>query len=113
MPPQFFDAGQPVQHPLERLFNAGGWDILSAIEKGFRAQVDVKGKLAEWFLFRHLEALVTIGALTRLEWRDKDGVSDFLLTYNQRDIQVECKNIRSPAKPKPVTTTRPRRTSTA
>jgi hypothetical protein len=38
MPPQFFKSGKPVQHPLEKLFNASGWDILSAIEKGFRAQ---------------------------------------------------------------------------
>jgi hypothetical protein len=54
MPPQFFEAGQPVRHPLEVKFNASAWDILCAIERGFRAQVDVKGKLAEWFLFKVL-----------------------------------------------------------
>ena len=36
MPPQFTESGNIVQHPLEKLFNASGWDILSAIEKGFR-----------------------------------------------------------------------------
>ena len=41
MAAQFFEAGQPVQHPLELRFNANAWDILSAIEKGFRAQVDL------------------------------------------------------------------------
>src|SRR4051794_37624858 len=50
MSPQFFEAGHPVRHPPEEKFNASAWDILSAIERGFRAQVDVKGKLAEWFL---------------------------------------------------------------
>ena len=34
MPPQFFEAGQPVQHPLEKTFNASAWDILCAIERG-------------------------------------------------------------------------------
>ncbi len=50
MPPQFVESGRPVRHPLEVKFNAPAWDILSVIERGFRAQVDVKGKLAEWFL---------------------------------------------------------------
>ena len=54
MPPQFFENGQFVQHPLEQLFNASAWDMLTAIERGFRAQVDVKGKLAELFLYKHL-----------------------------------------------------------
>ncbi len=52
MPPQFYENGAFVKHPLEEKFKASGWDILSAIERGFRAQVDVKGKLAEYFLYR-------------------------------------------------------------
>ena len=110
MPPQFFDAGQPVQHPLERLFNASGWDILSAIEKGFRAQVDVKGKLAELFLHLQLESLRASSVISALNWRDKDGVPDFLLTYKSRDFQAECKNVRSPARQKPGITTNPSKT---
>src|SRR3954470_13645326 len=94
VPPQFFDAGQPAKHPLERLFNARGWDILSAIERGFRAQVDVKGKLAELFLYRRLEALRASGVISGLDWRDQDGIPDFLLTYRGKDFRVECKNIR-------------------
>lgn len=35
------------KHPLEELWNTSAWDILSAVQRGFRAQVDVKGKLAE------------------------------------------------------------------
>jgi len=37
MPPTFTEDGRTVQHPLELRFNASGWDILSAIERGFRA----------------------------------------------------------------------------
>jgi hypothetical protein len=95
MPPQFFESGSPVQHPLEGLFNASAWDILSAMARGFRAQVDVKGKLAELFLHRQLESLLQSGAITKLDWRDKDGVPDFLLHVKGTDLQMECKNVRS------------------
>lgn len=44
MPPQFYENGQVTQHPLEQLFNASAWDILSAIERGFRSQVDVSNR---------------------------------------------------------------------
>jgi hypothetical protein len=48
MPPQFFRSGKPVQHRLEKLFNASGWDILSAMQPvpPF-AQGDWKAKLEE------------------------------------------------------------------
>ncbi|HET6576584.1 MAG TPA: hypothetical protein VFG68_23500 [Fimbriiglobus sp.] len=95
MPPQFFDAGQPVHHPLEVKFNAGAWDILSAIEKGFRAQVDVKGKLAEWFLYRVLEIEREAGLFTTVEWSDVDGQPDFRLVGSGFDLRMECKNLRS------------------
>jgi hypothetical protein len=96
MPPQFVKSGKPVQHSLEKLFNASGWDILSAIEKGFRAQVDVKGKLAELCLFRQLDRLQKAGVISTLEWHDQDGVPDFSMAYNERIVRVECKNVRSP-----------------
>ena len=38
------------RHPLELELNADARDILSAVQSGFRALVDVKGKLAEYFL---------------------------------------------------------------
>ena len=38
MPPQFYESSQPVQHPLEQKFNATAWDILCAIERGFRVE---------------------------------------------------------------------------
>jgi hypothetical protein len=108
MPPQFFDASQLVQHPLERLFNATGWDILSAIERGFRTQVDVKGKLAEYFLFKQLETLLAAGVISLLEWHDKDGVPDFSMTYRGAMLRVECKNIRSPTRVVKPRTRKPR-----
>ncbi len=37
-----------MRHPLEEEFNASASDILSAIQQGFRAQVDVKGKLLSY-----------------------------------------------------------------
>lgn len=95
MPPQFYENGQVTQHPLEQLFNASAWDILSAIERGFRAQVDVKGKLAEWFLYKHLTELQRQGVIQRVEWRDQDGIPDFLIEVRDRALQMECKNVRS------------------
>src|SRR3954454_3956960 len=95
MPPQFFEAGQPVRHPLEVKFNAGAWDILCAIEKGFRAQVDVKGKLAEWFLFKVLEEMKAVGVFSGVTWTDEDGKPDFGLVGNGFKLKLECKNLRS------------------
>ena len=44
-------------HPLEVKLNAASDNILSAIEKGFRAIINAKGKLAEYFLNRELKEL--------------------------------------------------------
>jgi hypothetical protein len=95
MPPQFFEAGHPVQHPLEQKFNASAWDILCAIERGFRAQVDVKGNLAEWFLNKVLEDLKAAGVFTQVEWSDENGKPDFRLVGPGFDLNLECKNLRS------------------
>lgn len=95
MPPQLFDAGQPVQHPLEVKFNASAWDILCAIERGFCAQVDVKGKLAEWFLFKVLDEMRATGIFTAVAWSDEDGKPDIRLVSNTFELTLECKNIRS------------------
>jgi hypothetical protein len=88
------------KHPLEELWNTTAWDILSAIQRGFRAQVDVKGKLAEWFLFQRLEKMEQEGALENVDWTDKDGQPDFVVTRAGREIKIECKNVRSPGKAK-------------
>jgi len=84
-----------MRHPMEEEFNASAGDILSAIQRGFRAQVDVKGKLAEYFLNKELERLKAAGILDEVIWQDKDGEPDFLVTYRGRRIRVECKNVRS------------------
>ena len=82
-------------HPLETDFNASAWDILSAIHRGFRAQVDVKGKLAEYFLYQRLLEEERASHLGSIEWQDKDGVPDFLIGFREQIVRAECKNVRS------------------
>ncbi len=83
-------------HPLEKRLNAPVTDILEAIEHGFRAQVDVRGKLAELYLHRHLERLRTEGRIVSLQWHDADGQPDFEIVMPEgRNLRVECKNLRS------------------
>ena len=83
------------RHPLEDKFSASAWDILSAIDKGFRAQVDVKGKLAELYMDRQLAELKNSGEIDEYVWQDQDGRPDFDVSYKGHDIVLECKNIRS------------------
>lgn len=83
-------------HPLESELNADGEDILSAIERGFRAKIDAKGKLAEYFLHRELAVLQERRIIQGLRWSERDGEPDFTLIFRGRPIRVECKNIRSP-----------------
>lgn len=85
-----------VKHPLEEKLNATADDILSAIDKGFRATIDAKGKLAEYFLFQELAALQTAGSISDLVWFDEDGKPDFEFVFRSRCLRVECKNVRSP-----------------
>lgn len=89
-PRDFFQA-----HPMEAVFNASVDDILGAIEHGFRAQADVKGKLAEFFLFPILQELERQGVISDLEWLDKDGKPDFTFEYNGKTLRIECKNVRN------------------
>jgi hypothetical protein len=84
-----------LAHELEKLLNAPANDIMDAILNGFRAQVDVKGKLAELYLFRYLKSLADKGIIGDLEWRDRDGVPDFAFIYNGKNYQMECKNVRN------------------
>lgn len=84
-----------IGHPLERSLNAPAADILDAIASGFRAQVDVKGKLAELYLYRLLLRMEQRGVITALEWTDKDGEPDFFLEYAGHRLGIQCKNIRS------------------
>jgi len=84
-----------TRHPLEDLLNADAVDILSAIQKGHRAVVDVKGKLAEFFLEKKLEAFKQQGVVEDYQWFDRDGVPDFVIKFRGRELWMECKNIRS------------------
>src|SRR5436309_1026714 len=85
-------------HPLEQELNADAVDILSAIQKGFRAIIDVKGKLAEYFLEKELASLKRQGIISAYTWADKDGEPDFVVECQGRQLKIECKNIRSKEK---------------
>jgi hypothetical protein len=81
---------------LEEKFNAPIADILEAIAHGFRAQVDVRGKLAELYLYRYLERLREGGQIGSLQWHDADGQPDFeAVMRDGRKLRLECKNLRS------------------
>lgn len=83
------------RHPLELELNADARDILSAVQSGFRALVDVKGKLAEYFLERRLAKLREQGVIEKYEWKDRDGEPDFVIVHAARPLRLECKNVRS------------------
>lgn len=82
-------------HDLEKLFNAPADDIMLAVFSGFRAQVDVKGKLAELYLSRYLAFLRDEKVIEDFEWHDKDSLPDFVVVYKDMRYIVECKNLRS------------------
>jgi len=82
-------------HPLEVKLNASANDILSAIQRGFRAIIDTKGKLAEYFLYRDLDDLQKRKAISDLVWSDADGKPDFTFTFHGKPLRLECKNVRS------------------
>ena len=83
------------KHPLEEILNADATDILSAIQKGHRAVVDVKGKLAEFFLDKRLKELQAKGVIEDYYWFDKDGIPDFSIKFGGAELKMECKNVRS------------------
>src|SRR3989338_8312634 len=84
-----------MRHPLEDLLNADAFDILSAIQKGHRAIVDVKGKLGEYYLDKELAELKKKGVVEDYFWSDKDGQPDFFIDYKGKKLKMECKNVRS------------------
>lgn len=84
-----------MSHKLEEMLNAPASDIMDAILRGFRAQVDVKGKLAELYLYKYLEVLEKSGKIRNLKWIDADGVPDFNFDVGSKSFRVECKNLRN------------------
>lgn len=84
------------RHPVEEELNAPAGDILDAIAAGFRAKIDVKGKLAELYLCRELQRLKDAGHITGFTWHDTDGKPDFTVEVDGEEVVIECKNVRSP-----------------
>ncbi len=87
-------------HPLEERLNADAYDIMSAIQRGFRTIVDVKGKLAEYFVAQELERQVKQGVILSFDWHDADGQPDFSIVTPVGVLRLECKNVRSGRIPK-------------
>lgn len=87
---------QLERHPLEEKLNAPSDDILAAINSGFRATIDAKGKIAELYLYKQLQELSATKVIRDLVWFDGDGKPDFELRFHGHTMRVECKNIRSP-----------------
>lgn len=84
-----------MTHPLENIINAPAKDIMDAILAGFRTQIDIKGKLAELYLYRLLLDLEKRGIISNVEWLDSDGQPDFRIRYNNVPVIIECKNLRN------------------
>lgn len=84
-----------MPHSLEIALNAPANDILDAIAKGFRAQADVKGKLAELYFARLLDRLRIEKCIDGYEWFDQDGKPDFIIHLGANRLVAEVKNIRS------------------
>jgi transcriptional regulator with XRE-family HTH domain len=82
-------------HPLLAAWKVTGLDIIQAVSHGFRAQVDVKGKLAEWMLFKDLDRLRKQKSIQRISWLDADDKPDFVVKVGSREVAIECKNVRS------------------
>lgn len=66
--------------------------------------MDVKGKLAELYLYRKLKKLEKAGKIKGLNWIDADGKPDFILSRNSKTFRVECKNLRNEIFKKPAPT---------
>jgi hypothetical protein len=84
-----------LSHKLEEILNAPANDIMDAILYGFRAQVDVKGKLAELYLYNYLRKIEDSATIQNLKWIDVDGKPDFTLVFDSKEYRIECKNVRN------------------
>lgn len=84
-----------INHPLEKQLNAPASDILDAISQGFRSVMNVKGQLAELYLYRKLLDLEKQAVIANLNWIDRDNEPDFSFEYKGRTITIECKNVRN------------------
>ena len=84
-----------MPHKLEEILKAPANDIMDAILKGFRAQIDVKGKFSEFYAYRYIKHLEAEHIIEEVEWRDTDGRPDFEFLYNGKKYLMECKNLRN------------------
>ncbi|MEI2762189.1 hypothetical protein [Methanothrix soehngenii] len=81
-----------MPHKLEEILKAPANDIMDAILKGFRAQIDVKGKLSSFILqiYNIWKQHIIEGRVERYRWK-----TDFEFLYNGKKYLMECKNLRN------------------
>lgn len=93
--PLFKDACEIMSHSLEIEYGLTADEILTAIEKRFRAKVALEGAVAEVQMGKHLKALLGSGTIARFEEHDTDGYHDFTIWLpDGRCFRLECKNVR-------------------
>ena len=90
-----------MTHPLENIINAPAKDIMDAILAGFRTQIDIKGKLAELYLYRLLldlqkrgnesyKAIPSYKVEIQKTRNSKDGTNTRSYRVNHFDILAVC-----------------------
>ena len=92
LPSELINTGK---YKLEKEWKCTKDDIINAVSAGFRAQVDVKGKLAELFLSYLLKQLKENRIIDDFRWNDKDSEPDFIVIIQGNEYNLECKNVRS------------------
>jgi hypothetical protein len=85
-----------MSHPLEVRYDLTADELLSALDRRFRARVTLEGAVAEVQLERKIRLLLGTTVM-RFESHDQDGHPDFSVWVEGRDrpILVECKNVRN------------------
>lgn len=78
-----------VGHPLEQLLALPAAEILDVVQDHFRLLVALRGGVAEHHLGDLLRA--TRG-VTDVQALDQDGQADFRVTFEKREVLIECKN---------------------
>lgn len=57
--------------------------------------MNVKGQLAELYLYHRLRELKLERIISDLDWRDVDDEPDYFLNYRGKILTIECKNVRN------------------
>lgn len=86
-----------IEHPLAIEYGLTEHELLDAIQRRFRAKMNLEGAVAEVQLEKIIRTLEQNNTIQRWQAHDKDGVHDFSLWIDGRPLplRIECKNIRN------------------